>query len=61
MTETVALAHVVDGSGPSLVALHGMPEDRRFWDRVPLHEHPARFAGTCAGTASPRASGPATR
>ncbi|MCY1136418.1 alpha/beta hydrolase [Actinoplanes sp. Pm04-4] len=38
MTETVPLAHDVDGSGPLLVALHGMTEDRRFWDGVPLAE-----------------------
>lgn len=39
MNEAVALAHDVNGSGPVLVALHGMTENRHFWDRVPLHEH----------------------
>jgi pimeloyl-ACP methyl ester carboxylesterase len=35
----VKLAHDVDGSGPLLVAIHGITEDRTFWDRVPLAEH----------------------
>jgi pimeloyl-ACP methyl ester carboxylesterase len=33
------LAHDVTGAGPLLVAVHGMTENRRFWDRVPLAEH----------------------
>ncbi|MFF5216517.1 alpha/beta fold hydrolase [Micromonospora sp. NPDC000442] len=36
MTPTVPLAHDVDGVGPLLVAIHGMTEDRHFWNRVPL-------------------------
>jgi pimeloyl-ACP methyl ester carboxylesterase len=39
MVNTVPLAHDITGSGPLLVALHGMTEDRHFWDRVPLAEH----------------------
>ncbi|MBE1489253.1 alpha/beta fold hydrolase [Plantactinospora soyae] len=39
MTETVSLAYDIDGSGPLLVAIHGMTENRHFWDRVPLAEH----------------------
>lgn len=36
---TVALAHDIDGSGPLLVALHGITENRFFWDAVPLSRH----------------------
>ena len=32
------LDHDVDGVGPLLVAIHGITEDRSFWDRVPLAE-----------------------
>ncbi|MET8092227.1 alpha/beta hydrolase [Micromonospora sp. NPDC005220] len=39
MTETVPLTHDVNGSGPLLVAIHGMTENRHFWDSVPLDEH----------------------
>lgn len=39
MISPAAVAHDVDGSGPLLVALHGMTENRHFWDRVPLAEH----------------------
>lgn len=39
MTETVPLAHDVEGTGRLLVALHGITENRSFWDRVPLAEH----------------------
>lgn len=39
MTGTVHLAHEVDGDGRLLVALHGITENRRFWDGVPLAEH----------------------
>ena len=39
MAETVTLAHDVAGAGPLLVAVHGITEDRRFWDRVPLADH----------------------
>ena len=35
-TETVELAHDVDGAGPLLVAVHGLTEDRRSWNPVPL-------------------------
>ncbi len=38
MTRTVSLAHDIDGAGPLLVAIHGLTEDRHFWDRVPLAE-----------------------
>ncbi|GAA4208517.1 hypothetical protein GCM10022252_73740 [Streptosporangium oxazolinicum] len=38
VTETVSLAYDVDGSGPLLVAIHGMTEDRHLWDLVPLAE-----------------------
>ncbi|MET8357854.1 alpha/beta hydrolase [Micromonospora sp. NPDC005171] len=36
---TIPLAHDVDGTGPLLVTIHGMTEDRHFWDRVPLATH----------------------
>ncbi|GIJ11070.1 alpha/beta fold hydrolase [Micromonospora andamanensis] len=36
---TVPLAHDVGGTGPLLLAVHGMTEDRHFWDRVPLATH----------------------
>lgn len=36
MTQTVPLRHDVAGSGPLLVAIHGITENRRFWDPVPL-------------------------
>jgi pimeloyl-ACP methyl ester carboxylesterase len=39
MIETVSLVHDINGSGPLLVAVHGMTEDRHFWDRVPLAAH----------------------
>ncbi len=39
MIQTVPLARDVDGTGPLLLALHGMTEDRHFWDRVPLATH----------------------
>jgi pimeloyl-ACP methyl ester carboxylesterase len=40
MTDTpVALAYDISGSGPLLVAIHGITETRRFWDTVPLSEH----------------------
>ncbi|WP_249998310.1 alpha/beta fold hydrolase [Actinoplanes sp. M2I2] len=39
MISTVPLAYDLDGSGPLLVAVHGLTEDRHFWDRVPLAEH----------------------
>lgn len=34
-----ALAYDVSGSGPLLLAIHGLTEDRRCWDRVPLDQH----------------------
>lgn len=39
MTQSISLSHDVAGSGPLLVAIHGITEDRSFWDRVPLAEH----------------------
>jgi pimeloyl-ACP methyl ester carboxylesterase len=36
MTRTVSLAHDLEGDGPLLVAIHGLTEDRHFWDGVPL-------------------------
>ena len=39
MSQTVSLAHDVDGDGPLLLAIHGLTEDRHFWDRVPLAKH----------------------
>jgi pimeloyl-ACP methyl ester carboxylesterase len=36
---TVPLAHDIDGDGPLLLAIHGITEDRHFWDRVPLATH----------------------
>ncbi|GIJ46531.1 hypothetical protein Val02_34170 [Virgisporangium aliadipatigenens] len=39
MKRTVSLAHDVKGSGPLLVAIHGITENRGFWDRVPFAEH----------------------
>ena len=39
MIETVPLAHDVQGTGRLLVALHGITENRSFWDRVPLAQH----------------------
>lgn len=35
-TQTVPLAHDVRGSGPLVVAVHGITENRTYWDRVPL-------------------------
>lgn len=39
MSDTVPLVYDEEGAGPLLVAVHGMTEDRHFWDRVPLAEH----------------------
>jgi len=39
MTTTVPLSHDVAGTGPLLVAVHGITEDRTSWDGVPLAEH----------------------
>lgn len=36
MTPTVPLRHDVAGTGPLLVAVHGITEDRTFFDPVPL-------------------------
>ncbi|MFD7013708.1 alpha/beta fold hydrolase [Streptomyces sp. NPDC059928] len=33
------LAHDLDGTGPMLVAVHGITENRRFWDPVHLQQH----------------------
>lgn len=38
-TETVALEFDVDGTGPLLVAIHGLNENRHSWDPIPLDEH----------------------
>jgi pimeloyl-ACP methyl ester carboxylesterase len=38
MTDTVPLVYDEEGTGPLLVAVHGMTEDRHVWDRVPLAE-----------------------
>ena len=38
MIQTVSLSHDVDGAGPLLVAIHGITEDRHFWDAVPIAE-----------------------
>jgi pimeloyl-ACP methyl ester carboxylesterase len=35
----IALKHDVAGSGPLLVATHGITEDRTFWNGVPLAAH----------------------
>jgi len=45
VTRTVPLSHDIAGAGPLLVAVHGITEDRRSWDRVPLAEHVRTLAG----------------
>jgi len=35
----INLEYDITGSGPLLVALHGITEDRTFWDAVPLSDH----------------------
>ncbi|MEV4714005.1 hypothetical protein [Micromonospora sp. NPDC049374] len=54
MTPTVPLAHDVDGVGPLLVAIHGMTEDRHFWNRVPLASYFRTVRSTCAATEARR-------
>jgi pimeloyl-ACP methyl ester carboxylesterase len=39
VSRTVSLGHDIDGTGPLLLAVHGLTEDRHFWDRVPLAAH----------------------
>ena len=33
------LAHDLDGTGPMLVAVHGVTENRRFWNPVHLQQY----------------------
>jgi pimeloyl-ACP methyl ester carboxylesterase len=37
--DQVPLAYDYDGEGRLLVAIHGITENRHFWDRVPLSRH----------------------
>lgn len=39
MTPNNQLAHDLDGTGPLLVAVHGITENRSFWDPVSLRQH----------------------
>ncbi|MEC3993863.1 alpha/beta fold hydrolase [Actinacidiphila sp. DG2A-62] len=39
MTPGHQLAHDIKGTGPLLVAVHGITENRGFWDPVRLHQH----------------------
>lgn len=38
MTPNNQLAHDLNGTGPLLVAIHGITENRSFWDPVRLHQ-----------------------
>ncbi|GAB1331847.1 alpha/beta fold hydrolase [Streptomyces griseofuscus] len=39
MTDNAPLAHEIAGTGPLLLAIHGITENRRFWDGIGLEDH----------------------